>query len=89
MKDLADLLEIVKHETGASPIVAQLLLSIASSSVEVNANMMLTKLSSMNIEKVFRLMKKMKQSTNFYFEVIEKIQEEQLMLDRVSKMEGL
>lgn len=89
MEELNDLLKIAKHETGASPIIAKFLLSIASLDTGVDINILLTKVSLSNIEKMFTLLKKMKKSNDFYFQIIDKIQEERGVLKSVSMMEWL
>lgn len=89
MKELNDLLKIVEHQTGASPIVAKFLLSIASLDAEVNINTLLTKVSSNNMEKMFKILSSMKRDTELYFHIVDSIKEKQEFLSDVSKMEGL
>lgn len=89
MKELNDLLEIVQNQTGASPIVAKFLLSIISQSEEVNIHILLTKVSSNNMEKMFNILVAMKKDTEIYFHIIDAIKKNEEFLNAVSVMEGL
>lgn len=89
MEELNDLLKIVKHQTGSSPIVAKFLLSLASFKDEVNMNMFLTKMSTKNMSSIFNMLEAMKKHTGVCFEIIGAIEDERDYLKKVSVMEGL